>query len=137
MALLDMAIDLTDLPNKQAMVNRIRQINGQVAPGQENSPEAQAAQQAKANAQQQQQDLANRKAEADIGLTQAKTEASTAKAQLDSTNAQRAAVQGKGDAMETAGMVHAAPNVAPAADRIWDPAAALPQYPDNYVPLSR
>ena len=137
MALLDMAVDLTDVPNKQAMVNRIRQINGQTAPGQENSPEAKAAQQAKASAQQQQQDLANRKAEADIGLTQAKTEATTAKAQLDATNAQRAAVQGKGDAMETAGMVHAAPNVASAADRIWDPAAALPQYPDNYVPLSR
>jgi hypothetical protein len=134
-AMLDMAVDLTDLPNKQAIVNRIRQITGQSAPGQEDSPEAQAQAQAQADAQQRQQAMADAKAQADIELTQAKTAATNAKATLDQTSAQRTAVQGKADAMQTAGMVHAAPQVAPAADRLWNPSEALPMRPDNYVPL--
>ena len=48
-------------------------------------------------------------------------------------NAQAAAVRGKADAMNTAGMVHQAPGLAPAADQLWDPGAAFPMPPDQFT----
>lgn len=133
MALLDIAVDMTDLPNKQDLVNRIRKLNGQMAPGAENTPEGQAA---AANQQQQQDAAAQRQAakeQADIDLTHAKTEATLAKGDLDTVTAQHRAVQGKTDAMRTASLVRAAPNLAPAADRLWDPSQAFPMPPNQFV----
>lgn len=134
MALLDMAVDLTDIPNKQAMVNRIRSVTGQTAPGQEATPEAQAATQAKQQADQQAQELAQAKQQADVRLTTAKAGQADASANLINIRAQHTAVLGKADAMQTAGMVHAAPALAPSADKLWDPNASLPQTPNQYVP---
>jgi hypothetical protein len=134
MALLDVAVDMTDLPNKQDLANRIRAVTGQSAPGTEDTPEAQAAAQAKAQQDQQQQELAKAQSQANLDLTNAKTTALRAKADLDATTAQHRAVEGKAAAMETANMVQHAPNLASAADKIWNPATALPMRPNNYVP---
>lgn len=134
MALLDVALEMTDLPNKQALTNRIRQINGQQAPGAENTPEGQQAERDRQQAltDQHQRDAAQ--ADAELRLTTAKADASEAKASLDKTTAQQRAVQGKSDAMTAASLVHAAPNLAPAADRLWDPSVGFPAPPNQYVP---
>lgn len=134
MAMLDMAVDLTDLPNKQAIVNRIRQVTGQSAPGKENSPEAQAEQQQRAEAQQRQSETAQAQADANLRLTNAKADNESSKATLNNSNAKHTDVLGKAEALTTAGMVNAAPHLAPAADRIWDPSTAFPMRPNNYQP---
>lgn len=132
LALLDVAVDMTDLPNKKALAARIRGVNGQVPSGQENTPEAQAAaankqQQSDAAAQLQQQlDQAN------LALTNAKAAQASAKAALDQATTKKTNVAGKAAAMETAGMVHAAPRLAPAADKIWDPSIAFPMPPNQF-----
>lgn len=134
MALLDIAVDMTDLPNKKAWVDRIRAINGQSAPGQQDSPEAQAAKQQQAQAQQQQQQEDQAAVQSKTRLTNSQADAADAKAGLDNTRAQREAVTGKADAMNTAGMVHASPALAPAADNLWNPSQAFPMRPDQFVP---
>jgi len=134
MALLDMAVDLTDIPNKQAMVNRIRTLNGQMAPGQEDSPEGQAAAAAKQQAQQAAQQQQMEQQQAATELTKQRAAQAGATANLNNTKAQHVAVQGKQDAMETAATVHAAPSLAPAADKLWNPAVALPDEPNQYAP---
>lgn len=134
MALLDVAMDMTDLPNKAALTNRIRQINGQAAPGAEKTPEGQAAEAAKQQAQAAQQQREAEQVDAETRLTHAKADQAEAKATLDQTTAKQRSVQGKSEAMQAASMVHAAPNLAPAADRLWDPSTAFPQAPNQYVP---
>lgn len=139
MALLDVAVDLTDLPNKRELANRIRKINGQQAPGSEDTPEGKAAEEARRQAEAEAQQRAAAKEDAEVRLTHAKAGQAEAKASLDSTTAQQRAVQGKSEAMRTASLVRAAPNLAPAADRLWnpngwDPSEAFPQQPDQYVP---
>ncbi|WP_333676756.1 hypothetical protein [Dyella sp.] len=133
MALLDIAVEMTDLPNKAQLANRIRQVTGQMAPGQEDSPEAQAAQQQRQQMEQanQQLDLAQKKATVDF--TQSRTTANNAKAGLDTTKANTEQVAGKGEAMRTAAMVHQAPQLAPAADKLWNPLNAFPAPPNQYV----
>jgi hypothetical protein len=134
MALLDMAVDLTDIPNKQAMVNRIRTLNGQMAPGQEDSPEGLAQQQAAAAAKQAAQQQQSDQANAETALTQNRAKLAASQAGLADVKAQHVAVQGKQDAMATAATVHAAPSLAPAADKLWNPAVALPDEPNQYAP---
>ncbi|MGC1550527.1 MAG: hypothetical protein WA777_18550, partial [Rhodanobacter sp.] len=107
LALLDIAVEMTDLPNKDALANRIRQVTGQAAPGQENSPEAQAAAQQKQQQVQASQQLDLQQKQATVGLTNAKTTATQAKATLDTATATHRTIEGKAAAMETAGMVHA------------------------------
>jgi hypothetical protein len=133
MALLDIAVEMTDLPNKAQLANRIRQVTGQMPPGQEDSPEAQQAAAAQKQMQDQAQQLEMAQKQANVQLTQAKTQATTAKAGLDSTAAQTAAVAGKGEAMRTAAMVHSAPTLAPAADKLWDPSTAFPMSPNQFT----
>lgn len=132
-ALLDVAFEMTDLPFRKLVASRIRKLNGQPAPGEEDSPETKAA--AEAQAQQQAQAEADARAEqaSKTRLNNARADASEAKATLDTTNAQAAAVRGKADAMNTAGMVHQAPGLAPAADRLWDPSVAFPMPPDQFT----
>lgn len=120
--MLDMAVDLTDIPNKQALVNRIRQINGQTAPGLENSPEAQQAQQ-QADAEKQAQ------AQTAADAQQAKTRLDNARASAAEATARSTTVAGKTQALQTAGMLQALEPLAPAADRLYDPQAAAPAAP--------
>lgn len=134
MALLDIAVDMTDLPNKTELANRIRGINGQPAPGQEDSPEVVAAKQQQEADAQRKQALEEGQQQATIGLTQAKTEAASAKASLDTANAAHRAVQGKAEAMQTANLVRQAPGLAPAADKLWNPATVFPEPPQQYIP---
>jgi hypothetical protein len=140
MSLLDVAVEMTDLPNKTQIANRIRSITGMQPAGQENSQEAQAQQQAQQQAQSQQQQAqaaaqAAQQAALDskTRLNNAQAGAAAARANLDNTKAQHQAVLGKAEAMNTAGMVHAAPALAPAADKIWDPSQQFPMPPNQFT----
>lgn len=111
--LLDIAIDLTDLPNKQALASRIRNMTGNPAPGNEDSPEAVAQREAAEAEKQRQAQLA----EAD-GMS--KIRVNNAKAAKDEAIARKTTVEGRQTALDTAGMVAVAAPLAPAADRLWD-----------------
>ncbi|MDN5925333.1 MAG: hypothetical protein L0H70_10105, partial [Xanthomonadales bacterium] len=115
--LLDIAVDMTDLPNKAALAARIRTMNHQPAPGQEQSPEQQAQAQSSAQAQQAAAQLAQAGQVASVRLT-------NAQAAKNEAEAKKVAVTGKTDALNAAGMLAAALPLAPAADRLWDPTEA-------------
>lgn len=113
MALLDIAIDLTDLPNKQALANRIRKLNGQPAPGKEDSPEVQAANEEAEAARA--ADAAEAREERRAGTRLKHAQAGKAEAETTSTT-----IRGKREALDTAGMVNAVVPLAPAADRLYE-----------------
>lgn len=120
--LLDVAIDLTDLPNKDVLAARIRSITHQPAPGKEMDPEAVQKQRAMQAAAQFAQSLEQQQAAAEIGLTKAKTAKTTAEAR-------KTGVQGKAEALDTAGMLAQLSPLAPAADRLWNPNPPPPAAP--------
>ena len=109
--LLDLAIELTDLPNRAELVARIRQINGVGQPPPEPNPEAEAAAEAERQVQQQAQDIQNRR-------LAAQAERDLATAENLRAKAQQTAVQTKGEALGVAGALSQAVNLAPAADRL-------------------
>lgn len=111
--LLPMALDLTDMPNKAQIAAVARQEAGLPPAGEENGPAALAAQQAAQDARARSDALAEAGAQADI-------RAKNAKASRDEAEATKATLQGRRDALDTAGMVHAVAPLAPAADRLYD-----------------
>lgn len=113
--LLDIAMDMTDMPNKNEIANRIRSINGQIAPGKENTPEALAAKQAQDEARQRAEQLDEDERRAGIGLKQAQTGLTMAKTK-------QTTVLGRRDALDTAALISTALPLAPAADRLYEPA---------------
>lgn len=118
--LLDLVIDLSDLPNREEFVQRIKQINGaaQFEDDADADPAAKAARAIKLQQQQaasaKEADTAQREREAKIG----KDEATARKLNAD---ADRANVDTKDQAMNVAHKVALAPAVAPVADRIAMP----------------
>lgn len=114
--LLDLVIDLSDIPNREEFVARIKQINGQAAAEQPATPEELAAQQQQQAAAQEDADLSRRERAAKV----AKDEASANKLNAD---ARAVDVATKGDAMRVAGHVALTPGLAPAADRLANPPA--------------
>jgi hypothetical protein len=117
--LLDIAVEMMDIPNREAIVARIRSVTGSPPLGQENSPEVIAQKQAQAQQQQRMSDL-------DAQERGAKVQATLANAAKLSAQAKHIAVQGKAAALDTAGMVQAALPLAPAADRIYEAPPAPP-----------
>ncbi len=89
--LLDIAFELTDIPNRDELVARIRKINGQPAPGQEEDPAHQEMAIEQAERERQAHDLDVQERTAKIG----KDLATAAKLNAE---AKRSSVQGKKDA---------------------------------------
>jgi hypothetical protein len=105
--LLDLALDLTDLPNRQELVQRVRKITGAGQPPKEPTPEEIAAgERDRAAADLQQQALAARVAKDKASATKTMAEAA------------RVAVGTKAEALNVAGMAQAALPLVPAADRL-------------------
>ena len=102
--LLDLVLDMMDLPGKEEIVARVRKLNGQTDPNEEESPEAMAERQAR------QQDEEQVKA-LELKEIMSKIEERLAKVEQTRVNTQKAA-------METGQVVAATPGVAPAADQI-------------------
>ena len=108
--LLDLAIDLTDIPNRAEFVQRIKEINGQGKKDQPPTPEDMAAQKA------QQEDMALRMEERRAAALDKRASAAKKTAE-----AQRVGVETKEKALNVAGMLQAALPLAPAADRLVPP----------------
>ncbi len=109
--LLDLAIDLTDLPGKDVIVKRIRQLNGHPDPAASDDPEAQLQRQQQDAARQAEQELAQRERSAKV----AKEEGAARKLLADA-EAVRVATQGK--ALETAGLIAQSLPLAATADQV-------------------
>lgn len=120
--LIDLAVDLTDLPNKDEFVARIRKLNG-ITPTPQ-SPEQAAAAQA-------QQAAAAEDAQLSREERSAKVERDRAAAARDLATARKTGIGAKADALNTAGMVQGAIPIAQAADELF--AGAL-ERPPNPVP---
>lgn len=114
MQFLDLAFELTDLPNREELVARIRKLSGVPAPGQDEDPALAAQAQAEQAAQQQLQEMELQERGARIQ----KDLAAAAKLNAD---AKKSSVQGKREALDTAALISAALPLAPAADRLYQP----------------
>lgn len=117
--LLDLVVDMADLPNKQQLVDRIRSINGQADPDAEESPEAAAAKAEGAKAQAMQQEIAMETMRNQLAKLVAETDKLDAQALTERIKAMYAALQ--------AGQVVATvPNAAAVADEIMKGAGFKP-----------
>jgi hypothetical protein len=112
--LLDMAFELTDLPNKDVFAQRIRQINGMPEPGQEKDPAYLQQKADEAKGAQMRQQLADENVAAD-------TRVKNTTADKNAADAKSKAVEGKAGALNLAAVLEAAVPLAPAADRLYDP----------------
>ncbi len=127
--LLDMVFELSDLPGKDAMVARLRQINGQSDPDEPEDPETLMRKQQQEEEQRQQTELAMRDALSSIEEREAKT----AKTKEE---AQKVALENLQSALAAAMQTLQAPALAPTADALLaettkepanEPAAPPPQ----------
>jgi hypothetical protein len=157
-ALLDMAVDMTDLPNKDEFVKRIRTLNGQKGAGEKQTPEQQAAQQAQQQQQQQAQQDQQQNTQLTLGKLQAEidllkgqlvkvnseAEATKAKAgltiaQTDKTDADtgKVGIDTKHAAIKAATDLHAAAPLAPAADKLLGPKYPPRTHPPIPPPINQ
>jgi hypothetical protein len=104
--MLDMVVDLSDAPNKEEMVSRIRKINGQRDPDAKLTPEEQQAMNDKAIADAE-------KSKAEKSRFYAEVAGLLAKAEKDSATATNLQVDSHGKAAETAAMLAQFPQLAP------------------------
>ena len=120
MQLIDLAVELTDLPNKAEFISRVRKINGTTpAPVDPAQAEAQAAAQAhEARLMQLTEDGAAAKVERD-----------RAAALKDVATAKHVGVKGQREAVDTAGLIAAALPIAPMADTLYAGAGNTPATP--------
>ena len=119
--LLDLALELTDLPNKQEILSRIRKMNG-AAPPAPLSPEQQAANDQQAAAAQAEANLSAEERAAKADRDRAQAEKLRADAKGSSLNAQRQAI-------DTAQLAHAAMPFVTAADALFAGAGQTPPQP--------
>lgn len=127
--LLDLAVDLMDIPNKQEFVARIRKINGVAAENAPQTPEQQ--QEAMEQAA-----MAKRAQEAGLSEQEAKAENLRASAKKSLADARNKDINTKDKALETAANLAAVIDLAPAADRL----APFPDenvQPAQPIPLTR
>lgn len=112
-ALLDIFIDMTDIPNREEAVRRVRAITGQAGPGEvDQDPAAIQRKQAEEQAAEQDRQLAIRERLAKVGLDEARTQQIMALARETS-------IKGKAGALDLAKLVEILLPLAPAADRLY------------------
>lgn len=118
MNMLDLVVDMADLPNKDELVRRIREINGQSDPDSEVTPEQEQAKEAAAKAQQDQQALMQATGEAQLAKLQAQVEQLQAQSKkIDADNLTQM-VTAMYTAMQAGQIIATVPGVAPVADAI-------------------
>lgn len=82
--ILDLLVEMMDIPNREEIVKRIRQFTGMKDPDQQElTPEEQAQEQAKQQAEQQQQEIQMRSTMAEIAKTESEAQKNTAAAAKD------------------------------------------------------
>lgn len=112
LALIDVIVEATDISNKDAILKRLRKINGQTDPAREDDPEVQAQMAAQAEAQRANEALAMRERTAKVGLDEAKQSELLAKAK-------KVGIETKQQALDLAGLLAVTIPLAPAADRLF------------------
>ncbi|PKN36690.1 MAG: hypothetical protein CVU62_13230 [Deltaproteobacteria bacterium HGW-Deltaproteobacteria-2] len=121
--LLDMVVNMMDeLPGKDEIVSRIRKINGESAPEDEQTPEEkeQIKQNEAAMAQEQQfaKQLQQAMAQIELASKEAEVNAKNSKATLDTVSATMKKLEGYLKALEVAGTLKLVPGLADTADQI-------------------
>lgn len=113
-SLLDLFVDMTDVPNREEAVKRIRAVTGQGGGGDAEDPEVQAQRQQVQAQKNAEQELQMRERMAQAGLTEAKAAEALAKAK-------KIAIEGKAGALDLAALIDALLPLAPSADRLYEP----------------
>ena len=135
--LLDMVIDLSDLPNKAEIISRIRTLNGQKDPGLDKSdPQVIAEEEAKAADQSKQKAMQDRLMAAEVALKEADATLKKAKADQTLSDSTAKSVEALYSAIQTALVIVQTPGVSTIADSIAksagyidkDAAPIIPQY---------
>ncbi len=128
--LLDLVVDLADVPNRDELVARIRQLNGMRDPDSEPSPEEQQAMQQQAQAQSQEQAMQKAlviaRAKAELAELEARQDKLTAEAVEKRLAAMRSA-------LDSAQMVAMAPALGAVADDLMQGAGYADQSPKAKV----
>ena len=109
LALLDMVLDLSDHPNRDEMVRRIRELNGQIDP---DSPNAEEERQARDDQNAEDADRDKRDQEADIATKETRAAKTTSDAAVAEANAMKTAA-------EIAEALAANPQLAAAVDELF------------------
>lgn len=117
-AVLDLVVELSDVPNKDEFLARIRKITGQRDPTKELTPEDKAAMAQQAQEQQQEKAMKQAAAVLAIKKIQAEVDKLGAQAGQASADALGKTIAAIVAALEGGGMVVAAPAAVPAADEI-------------------
>lgn len=119
MQTLDLLVELADIPNRDEIVKRIRELNGQRDPDEEIPPEEEAAmEQAKAEEQQRQQQMMALSQELMLAKLKAEVADILAKGEKSSAGAILTRVQAMYSSLQAAQVAAGAPGSAPAADQI-------------------
>lgn len=111
MAMVEMAVDLSDLPNKKDILSHMRRVSGTPDPDEPPEQRQQREQQQQAE-QQRQAQIAERKIMAEIAKMEAEASKAQAGADAQAAAAIRDKMQALQDAMASAGLVSTNPNLA-------------------------
>lgn len=113
--LLDLVVEMADLPNKDELVQRIRSMNGQKDPLDEVTPEQQAQEE---QAKQAQAQMAQ--AQSELGLETIRNQLAKLVAETENLNAKamREKITAMYSALQAAGVIQTVPGAAAVADRI-------------------
>lgn len=129
LGLLDLAVELFDLPNKEEMVQRIRRLNGQFDPDAPNAAEeAEAADAAKKEAEAKLQELTRQEMETTIEERRAKTDKLKAETQSSKLQSLLDALQAAVQALQAPGIAGVAQDLIEGAD-VARPGTTAPQLP--------
>lgn len=118
MNMLDLVVDMADLPNKDELVKRIREINGKSDPDSEKTPEQQQAEQEQAQMAKDQAAMQQRAAAANVAMLEAKVDQVIAQNEKIGAEKLAKTVEAMFAALQAAGIVATTPGVAPVADEI-------------------
>jgi len=120
--MLDLVVEMADVPNRDELVSRIRELNGQRDPNEEMTEEQMAEEQRKAQLQQLEQQLAIEKAQHEVAELKAKGDKQSAEAVVKRLDAVI-------KALEAASHLQFNPSIGPAADNVLDSAGYADQTP--------
>ena len=118
LSILDLVVDMADLPNKDELVARIRKINGQRDPGADLTQEEQQAMAQQQQEAQRQQAMAGRAQEANIALLEEKVAQLRKQGVKLGAEAISTIVSAVEQAMQAGATVVTAPGIVPIADEI-------------------
>lgn len=127
LALLDMALDFADVPNKAEMIARVRKINGQRDPNTKPTPEEQAAMADKAQKEAEAAELQQDMLAAQVKEVLAKIEKTIADAAVSQAKSIETATQAAFQALQAAQIVATVPGITPIADAVLAGAGYIDQ----------